>query len=82
MPTVVLGDFTDDLLSPASSSRLLRVMSFKGLSQLVKVVITDSGSLLDHTYYNGTAAGTSVDVVGAYYSDRDATCATCVSLPT
>ena len=45
----------------------------------MKVVTTDSDSLLDHTYYNGTAAGTRVDVVGTYYSDRDATC---VSLPT
>ena len=44
----------------------------------MKVVITDSGSLLDCTYYNGTAAGPCVDVVGTYYSDRDATC---VSLP-
>ena len=72
MPTVVLGDFNEDVLSTTSSSRLLRLMSSKGFSQLVKVPTTDSGSLLDHIYYNGIATGTVVDVVDIYYSDHDA----------
>ena len=63
MSAVVLGDFTDDLLSAARSPRLLRVMPYTGFSQCVKVVTTDSGSLQDHTYYSATAAGTNVDVV-------------------
>ena len=62
MSAVVLGDFTDDLLSTSRSSRLLRVMPYKGFSQIVKVT-TDSGSLQDHIYYSGTAAGTNVEVV-------------------
>ena len=78
MLTVVLGDFNEDLLPTGSSSRLLRLVSSKGFSQLVKVPTTDSCSLLDHIYYNGTAAGTFVDVVDTYYSDHDATF---VSLP-
>jgi DNA replication protein DnaC len=78
MPTVVLGDFNEDLLSTASSSRLLTMMSSKGFSQLVKVPTTDSGSLLDHIYYNGTPTSTAVNVVDIYYSDHDATY---VSLP-
>lgn len=49
MPTIVLGDFNDDV-STASSSQLLRMMSSKGFSQLVKVPTTDSGSSLDHIY--------------------------------
>ena len=53
-------------------------MSSKGFSQLVEVPTTDSGSLLDHIYYNGSAASTSVDVVDTYYTDHDATY---VSLP-
>ena len=73
MPTVVLGDFNEDLLQTATSSRLLRLMSSKGFSQLVKLPTTDSGSLLDHIYYNGTATSTFVDVVDIYYSDHDAT---------
>ena len=77
MPTVVLGDF-NNVLSITSSSRLLRLMSSKGFSQLVKVPTTDPGSLLDHIYYNGIATGTVVDVIDIYYSDHDATY---VSLP-
>jgi len=69
MPTVVLGDFNDDV-STASSSHLLRMMSSKGFSQLVKVPTTDSGSLLDHIYYTGTTTNVFIDVVDTYYSDH------------
>jgi len=72
MPTVVLGDFNDDV-STVSSSQLLRMMSSKGFSQLVKVPTTDSGSSLDHIYYTGTTTNVFIDVVDTYYSDHDAT---------
>ena len=78
IPTVVLGDFNEDLLSTACSSRVVTLMTSKGFSQLVKLPTTDSGSLLDHIYYNPTATSTFVDVVDTYYSDHDATY---VSLP-
>ena len=78
IPTVVLGDFNEDLLSTACSSRVVTLMTSKGFSQLVKLPTTDSGSLLDHIYYNRTATSTFVDVVDTYYSDHDATY---VSLP-
>ena len=32
-----------------------------------------TGSLLDHIYFNGNAADASVDVIDTYYSDHDAT---------
>ena len=65
-------------LSTASSSRLLRLMSSKGFSQLVKVPTTDSGCLRDHIYYSGTTTNVFIDVVDTYYSDHDATY---ISLP-
>jgi ATP-dependent DNA helicase PIF1 len=66
VPTILLGDFNNNLLTPSSSSQLLQLM----LSQLVQVPTTDSGSLLDHIYYNGATDGTFVDVVDTYYSDH------------
>ena len=50
-------------------------MSSKGFSQLVKVPTTDSGSLLDHIYYDSSSTNTFVDVVYVYHSDHDATIA-------
>lgn len=72
-PTIVLGDFNEDLLSRSSSSRLLQLMSSRGFSQLVQGPTTDSGSMLDHIYYSGSTDNTFVDVVDTYYSDHDAT---------
>ncbi len=72
MPTIILGDFNENLAG-TSSSRLLHFMSSMGFSQLVKVPTTDSGSLLDHIYYNRPTINDSVvDVVDTYYSDHDA----------
>ena len=73
IPTVIVGDFNHDLLSTSRPSRLTELMSSQGFLQLVKVPTTDSGSLLDHIYYNGSVTTTYVDVVDTYYSDHDAT---------
>ena len=70
MPTVILGDFNENLLPSTSSSRLLQFMSSLGYTQLVAEPTTDSGSLLDHIYYNRSYQG-FVDVVDTYYSDHD-----------
>ena len=70
VPTIVLGDVN---ISPASSSPLIQLMSSRGFTQLVQVPTTDSGSLIDYIYYNGTTDNTFVDVVDTYYSDHDAT---------
>ena len=74
VPTIILGDFNENLLSMSSPSPLLELMSSTGFFQLVQVPTTDSGSLLDHIYYNGAANDTFIDVVDTYYSDHDATC--------
>ena len=73
VPTIISGDFNEDLLSRSTSSRVLQFMSSIGFSQLVQVPTTDSGSLLDHIYYNGIIEDTVVDVIDTYYSDHDAT---------
>ena len=70
--TVIVGDFNSDILSPPPSN-LLHLMSANGFSQLVTAPTTDSGSLIDHIYYNGCTTNTFVDVVDTYYSDHDAT---------
>ena len=72
-PTIILGDFNEDLFSRSSQSALLQFMASRKFSQLVEVPTTDSGSLLDHIYYNGITDNIVVDVVDTYYSDHDAT---------
>lgn len=81
IPTVIVGDFNDDLLSTSRPSRLTELMSSQGFLQLVKVPTTDSGSLLDHIYYNGSVTSTFIDVVDTYYSDHDATYLTLPTQP-
>lgn len=73
IPTVVLRDFNNDLLPTPSSSRLIKLMSSKGFSQLITVSTTDSGSLLDHIYFNAMQIESIVDVVDIHYSNHDAT---------
>ena len=63
IPTIIIGDFNEDLLSKSTSSRLLQLMSSRGFSQLVQVPTTDSGSLLDHIYFNGVIDDTFMDVI-------------------
>ena len=70
MPTIVLGDFNDDLLAKPES-RLASFMSHHGFSQLVHSPTTDNGSLLDHVYYNRPSDHCKVQVIDAYYSDHD-----------
>ena len=78
VPTIIVGDFNEDL-SGSTSFRVLQLMSSRGFSQLVQTPTTDFSSLLDHIYYNSSAEDTFVDdtfvdVVDTYYSDHDATC--------
>ena len=73
IPTIILGDFKEDLLSRSTSSVLVQLMSDREFHQLVHLPTTDSGSLLDHIYYNGNIEDTFVDVIDTYYSDHDAT---------
>ena len=70
VPTIIVGDFNEDLLSRSTSSRILQLMSSRGFSQLPT---TDSGSLLDHIYYSGITEDAVVDVIDTYYLDHDAT---------
>jgi len=80
-PTIILGDFNENLLSSSPVSPLPGFMSALGFSQLMAEPTTDQGSLLDHIYYNWYNAG-PVDVMDTYYSDHSAcfTSVSCVSL--
>ena len=53
LPTLILGDFNDNLVSLSPPSGLSTLMSSLGFSQFMTVPTTDQGSLLDHIYFNG-----------------------------
>ena len=75
IPTIILGDFNENVLSSSHASLLSRFMSSHGFSQLLTVPTTDQGTLLDHIYYNRSDAQpgvVQVDVVDTYYSDHNA----------
>ncbi len=78
VPTIVMGD-VNDCLSNQVNTKLTNVMSSHGFTQLVQSPTTDSGTLIDHVYYNGTLNGVIVEVSDIYYSDHDAVF---VSIPT
>ena len=75
IPTIVIGDFNDNILNQKHSS-LEQFMERNGFKQYVCTATTDSGSLLDHIYFNrhGSEFGDAVqiDVHDVYYSDHDA----------
>ena len=73
MPSIVLGDFNDDILTERNHS-LSSHMSRYGYSQLVHSPTTDSGTLIDHVYYNRPCLHTLVRVIDTYYSDHDTVC--------
>jgi len=68
MPNLILGDFNEDLIAHPNS-QLLSLVSSYGFIQMVNCPTTDSGSLLDHIYYNRPCDQLNVQVVDAYYSD-------------
>ena len=78
VPTIIVGDFNDDLFAISRLSRLSQLMSSRQFTQLVQVPTTDSGTLLDHIYCNSICEDTYIDVMDTYYSDHDAVY---VSLP-
>ncbi len=73
LPSIVLGDFNDDILANPDS-RLVSLMSQYGFSQLVQTPTTDRGTLIDHVYYNRPSDHVHVKVCDVYYSDHDVIC--------
>ena len=70
-PTLIIGDFNDDLLKTkeAHIDTLFSTFHFK---QLVNSPTTDHGSLLDHVYYNNDKEhNITIEVKDTYYSDHD-----------
>ena len=70
VPSIVLGDFNDNILS-GHQSRVVSLMSSYGYSQLVQSPTTAQGTLIDHVYYRGPSNSLSVHVQDTYYSDHD-----------
>ena len=71
VPTVILGDFNDNLLSDGIT-RLVTFMCKHGYKQYVSYPTTDNGSIIDHVYFNRQDDTAIVDVHDVYYSDHDA----------
>ena len=71
VPTVILGDFNDNLLSHGTT-RLVTFMCKHGYKQYVSYPTTDNGSIIDHVYFNRQDDTAIVDVHDVYYSDHDA----------
>ena len=67
---IITGDFNDNLLDKDNSD-LLNCMKEFGFYQYVSKPTTDSGSLLDHMYYNEMRNDITVEVVDTYFSDHD-----------
>ena len=61
IPSVVLGDFNEDLLQKPDS-RVLSLMSSNGYEQLVQSPTTDRGTMIDHVYYNRLSATVALEV--------------------
>ena len=71
VPTVITGDFNDNLAN-VKESQLSKLMTKYGFEQPT----TDSGTLVDHIYFNRQSTETDklyTDVCDTYYSDRDLT---------
>ena len=73
VPTVILGDFNNNLLSPDHSTGIIQLLEVRGFKQMVTQPTTDSGSLLDHIYVDFPESKPTVDVVDTYYTDHDGT---------
>ena len=69
IPTVILGDFNDDVLY-GHDSHLQALMLSHGYVQLVNEPTTDRATLIDHVYFSSNQA--LVHVCDVYYSDHDA----------
>ena len=70
-PTLIIGDFNDDLLQ-TKCEHIDKLFSSFNFKQLVNCPTTDYGSLLDHVYYNNyTENNITIKVKDTYYSDHD-----------
>ena len=70
MPTLILGDFNDNILGQSNSS-VVSLMSSHGYTQLVTSPTTSRATLIDHVYYNRPTSNVIVEVHDTYYSDHD-----------
>jgi exonuclease III len=77
LPTIICGDFNDDLLEKEHSSHIVEVMSKYGYSQYIKQATSVRGTLIDHMYLNRSYKATKAYVTEIYFSDHAATFLKC-----
>ena len=70
LPTIILGDFNEDLYDNTHSC-ILNTMTSSAYTQLVQSLTSDCGTMIDHVYYNRPVNDTVVQVHDTYYSNHD-----------
>ena len=71
-PTVILGDFNKDLSKP--NPKIKKFLEDRGFTQFTSESTSDSGSVIDHTYFNKNDSNVECKVIDTFYSDHDSTC--------
>ena len=71
-PTVILGDFNEDLCKP--NPKIKQFLQDRGCNQFTSESKSDSGSIIDHTYFNKNVSNVERKVIDTFYFDHDLTC--------
>ena len=71
-PNVILGDFNKDLSKP--NQKIKKFLEGRGFIQFTSESTSDSGSIIDHTYFNKSVSNVECKVIDKFYSDHDLTC--------
>ena len=71
VPTIILGDFNENLLYLQTEPPIVSLMSSHGYTQLVTCPTTAQGTLIDHIYYNNPSSRVIIEIHDTYYSDHD-----------
>ena len=70
--TVILGDFNEDLSKP--NKKIKKFLEGRGYFQFTSESTSDSGSIIDHTYFNKNDSNVECKVIDTFYSDHNLTC--------
>ena len=60
-PTVILGDFNEDLSKP--NPKIKKFLEGRGFIQFTSESTSDSGSIIDHTYFNKNDSNVECKVI-------------------
>ena len=67
-PTAILGDFNEDISQP--NPKITKFLNEKGFLQYISTRTNDSGSIIDHIYFNKNTLGIRSKVVDIFCKYR------------